>query len=78
MFYIENFIQLHHIMFPFYQIAAGLEKLFRRSQSRSTNTRQEISWSRHIHLNSKVDVAKIFDLNTKKDWDVTYLEMDDA
>ena len=78
MFYIENFIQLHHIMIPFYQIAAGLEKFFRRSQSRSTNTRQEISWSRHIHLNSKVDVAKIFDLNTKKDWDVTYLEMDDA
>ena len=65
-------------MIPFYQIAAGLEKFFRRSQSRSTNTRQEISWSRHIHLNSKVDVAKIFDLNTKKDWDVTYLEMDDA
>ena len=77
MFYSENFIQLHHFI-PLYQIAAGLEKFFGRSQSRSTNARQEVSWSRHIHLNSKVDVAKIFDLNTKKDWDVTYLEMDDA
>ena len=66
MFYSENFIQLHHFMIPLYQIAAGLEKFFWRSQGRSTNTRQEVSRSRHIHLNSNVDVAEILTWTQKR------------
>ena len=77
MVYSENLIQLHRFI-PFYQITAGLEKFLGRSQGRSTNAGQEVSRSRHIDLDSKVDVAKVLNFITKRDWNATYLEMDDA